>query len=143
MAMRPKLVKPYFFLDWDDDERIRVEAKKADIDRFLTKWPEIKKSIDELREKEEDPDEADVKAVKKGFNFLLGEKLGKQVYKRCMDEVRGDEADELSEVDCIYQLLPTLSYIADEWTAHALSMSHQRDANVERYLQRVQGGQPL
>lgn len=141
MAMRPKLVKPYFFLDWDEDERIKVEAKKADIDRFRTKWPEWSKRIQEIQEKES-PDDADVLTVREAFKFLLGDELGTQLYRRCMEEVIGDE-DDLTEADCIYQLLPTMTYVADEWTAHVMAMSHQRDANVAAYLAKVKSAQPL
>lgn len=144
--MRPKLLKPYFFLDWDQDEqgnvteRIKVNAKKADIDRFRVGWPEVQERVLEL-DKRTDHDEADVEIVKETFRFLLGDEDGDALYRRCMAEVMGDE--DLTEAECIYQLMPTMSYIADCWIEHVGAMSHQRSKNVEAYLQRANGGQPL
>lgn len=142
MAMkRPKLVKPYFFLDWDEGERIKVSARKADIDRFRTGWPEVRERVLEL-DRREDHDEADVEIVRETFRFLLGDAEGDALYRRCMDELLDGE-DDLTEADCVYQLVPTMNYVADCWVEHVGEMSHQRSENVEAYLRRTQGGQPL
>lgn len=142
MSLKSTLVKPYIDVEWDEGEVIRIPAKKSDIDRFTRQWEAVNRRMRDIQKKADDPDQADVETVREAFRFLLGDELGDELYKRCLEYVREDDP-ELSEVDCIYQLMAPLSAIADEWVAHAAAMAHQRDANVERYLQRMQGGQAL
>lgn len=137
MPLKSTLVKPYIDIEWDEGETIRIPAKKSDIDRFMRQWGPVNERIRGIQDKAEDPDQADVETIKEAFSFLLGDELGPELYRRCLEYVREGDPD-LTEVDCIYQLVAPLSAIADEWVAHAAAMTHQRNENVQRYLDRVQ-----
>lgn len=124
------LVKPYFDVELDDDTKVRIKADKKAIDRFQKGYKDWSKKFLEPQNL------SDVTVCREGLKFLCGDEEGQQVYDFCMSNILADDPD-LTPEDCIYQMLPIITYICEQWVDHIASMDFQRSDRVRQYLNKA------
>lgn len=128
--LRSALVEPYFDIPWDDEKTFRIRAGKAEIDRFRANY---KKWADRFK----DPaDVDDVEVCREALEFLAGKEIGDEIFDLCMADLRAKDP-QLTDEDCIYQLTPILTMIADAWVEHVASMDFERSERVRKYMAKV------
>lgn len=134
--LKSMIVKPYFFIDWDDDTRFKISATKKDIDRFLKDYKGWAKKF-------ENPENVDdLEVCRAGFQFLCGDEVGEQIYQLALDDMRSEDPT-LTEGECVYQLLPVITFIAEQWVDHIASMDFERNERVKKYIAQAKAPKSL
>lgn len=129
--IKSSLVKPYFFIDWDDDTRFRIDARARDIERFQSEYKKWSEAIKGLSEQQ-----SDASICHDAFLFLCGDETGEKIYQLCMDDLLADDPD-LKDEDCVYQLVPVLTMIAEQWVDHIASMDIEHSARAQSYIKKL------
>ena len=124
------LVKPYFYVEFDEDHKFKIDASRKSIDRFM-------KDYKTWADKFLDPEKVnDVKACREGLKFLCGNEIGDEIYNLCLTNLREDDP-ELTDDDCVFQMVPVLTFIAEQWVDHIASMDFERSNRAREYLSKI------
>lgn len=129
--IKSSLVKPYFYVDFDENTRFRIDAKSSDINRFIKHYKEWSEKIQKLSN-----NGSDAQVCRECLEFLCGDKVGNEIYDLCVADLKSDDPD-LTDEDCVFSLIPVLTMIAELWIDYAASMDFEHSERARSYLKKI------